>query len=291
MSTIALFGFAEGKTADRYVYGKLCTGTCDSHGVTFQLVTAAELRGAGGKQSLLSFYLFLARANKAISDFKGKKTGAVFFLDKDIDDLIGTQIQSDHVVYTPTYDVEGILMRHGRAADAIAATAGLEERETAALIGDEPAWRRRCAENWTDWTTICIFCRLHNVRSTPGYRVISQVNDPATAPVDPQKLKVHIDNIEALSGMAKAIFDAEYTTVRQTVVGLFANNRHDEVFKGKWYQEFITAEMRAIAGVKEVDFRSLHAGFLGALATTIDTSGVWSDHWKARVAVIAAKLQ
>lgn len=291
MSTTSLFGFVEGKSVDRYFYGKLCAETCRGCSIAFQLITAAELRGAGGKQSLLSFHTFLARTNKLISDFKGKRTGALFFLDKDIDDIRNLQVHCDHIIYTPTYDVEGAIVRHGRLSDSIAATAGLDEQETAELIGSQSEWRRRCAETWIDWITICVFCGMHAVKSIPGYRVSSPLNNPANAAADPRELTRYLDKIAALAAVPRLQFDAELAIVRQRVLDLFGQNKHELIFKGKWYLSFITAELRAKAATREVDFKSLHAGFFGALSTTVDFSGEWALHWKSKVVFIGSQLR
>src|SRR5205814_5122732 len=132
--------------------GQLSELACVPLGISYQSVTAAELpEGAGGKDALLKFHRFLKDAGKLISDLKGKKTAVVFFLDKDIDDLLRTIENSPHIIYTAQYDVEGHIFEKGDFVKSAAALAGLNESEVRAAIGDPSLWRELCAKRWMEW--------------------------------------------------------------------------------------------------------------------------------------------
>src|ERR1035437_1610354 len=83
-----LFAFVEGPS-DRFFYDRICAVASSGSGVTYQIVTAAELPGGtGGKPGLLNFHSELATRKKLFHNFKGKFIGAIFFFDKDVDDLL-----------------------------------------------------------------------------------------------------------------------------------------------------------------------------------------------------------
>src|SRR5438477_11201049 len=87
MSGATLFVLVEGKT-DRFFYATLTEAVCSVSGTTYQICSAQELpAGTGGKEALLSFFQYLRSRGLLVDSFKVKKTAAIFFLDKDIDDI------------------------------------------------------------------------------------------------------------------------------------------------------------------------------------------------------------
>src|ERR1019366_5882509 len=132
MSSRSLFVFVEGTKVDRYFYSRICGQVCSKKDVGYQAVAAAELDGSGGgKSRLLNFFKVLDGSGSLVSNFKGKKTTAIFFLDKDIDDILGRKVASPHVVYTPTYDVEALIFQQGELIGPAAAMASMDPAELA----------------------------------------------------------------------------------------------------------------------------------------------------------------
>src|ERR1043165_5845722 len=126
MSNVKVFVFVEG-WSDRYFYDKICNATLRSKGMPYQIVLAQELPSTtGGKTALLDFYSYLNRYSSLLNDFQGKRTFALFFLDKDIDDLLKKTKKSPHIVYTQYYAVENHIIAHANLVEAIGAAASLD---------------------------------------------------------------------------------------------------------------------------------------------------------------------
>src|SRR5438445_2421225 len=141
ISRTQLFVFIEGQDNDPYFYSKICESVCVPAGVSYEHRVARELPGgAGGKGALLIFFQYLRRKRLLLSDFKGKRTAAVFFLDKDIDDVLRTRVRSPHVVYTEYYDVENHLFAAADLAEAAAAAASFDKLAIAAALRNEAEW-------------------------------------------------------------------------------------------------------------------------------------------------------
>lgn len=116
ISLVPLFVFVEGYK-DRYVYDQIAQCECQRSEVSFNVVTAEEIGiGGGGKEVLLKFFDYLAAESSLISNFKGKTTISIFFLDKDVDDILNTRRSSQHIVYTRTYEFENYFLFMGRLA-------------------------------------------------------------------------------------------------------------------------------------------------------------------------------
>src|SRR5271156_729594 len=91
ISTDQLSIFIEGRQ-DTFFYDRLCSPTCEQAQIAVRIRRAHELPGgASGKQALLKWYNFLKSRAMLFHEFKGKKFAALFFLDKDVDDLARTQ--------------------------------------------------------------------------------------------------------------------------------------------------------------------------------------------------------
>src|SRR5438045_1754664 len=98
MSSRAVFVFIEGKT-DRYFYSRVCSAALAPN--TYDLNTIQELPvAAPGKPGLVEWFEFLRGRDALCSEFKGKRSAAIFLADKDVDDVVGRQVESPHFVYT-----------------------------------------------------------------------------------------------------------------------------------------------------------------------------------------------
>jgi hypothetical protein len=118
MSRTQIFAFVEGQT-DPYFYDKICEAVCQPSTVSYEIRRAQELPGGtGGKVALLALYDYLRRMSSLLDNFKGKTTGVLIFLDKDVDDLLRIQRRSEHIVYTKYYDLENHLFIHGNLTEA-----------------------------------------------------------------------------------------------------------------------------------------------------------------------------
>lgn len=292
VSEAQLFIFVEGKRADRHFYSSVSEGPCAAANIAFQIATASEIPEAGGgKGALKTFHNFLEEQQALLSSFKGKKTAALFFADKDIDDLLRIKINSDYFVYTKTYDIEGTILKAGDVFGAAAVMAGLGHAEVRAFIGEKEDWLRRCAAAWKEWLSICIYCKKHALAGLPNFGVPSKVNREIVGDLDPDALATYIANMKAVSGYTDAKFERSLNAVRRRVDKLFREDRYYEVFKGKWYLLFVAAAIKRIAGGRDVDLRALHYGLIGGVQMTLTHPNILTEHFVTAINSILLLLQ
>ena len=149
-----LYIFVEGDS-DKFVYSRLADSECKGCRVDYLVVSGEDIRGGGGgKNVLLGFFDYLRRMRSLVDIFKGSTTVSIFFLDKDIDDLLRTKRRSAHVVYTQHYDIEAYYFIHGDLCTAAATSASLDIGSVRAMISDYSLWRRQAATCWKEWVKL-----------------------------------------------------------------------------------------------------------------------------------------
>src|SRR4051812_4442004 len=125
MSSTTVFVFVEGFDHDPYFYGRVCDPVLNTLELKYEIVAGWRLQDYGGKQVLLNFFQYLSTTNCLLSTFNGKRVLCLFFVDKDLDDILNEKIPSQHVVYTRYYSVENYLFVHGDLIDASASASSL----------------------------------------------------------------------------------------------------------------------------------------------------------------------
>lgn len=281
-SRFQLFAFLEGHT-DRNFYGRLCSNASCESGLLYQIVTAEELppKGTGGKPGLLNFYSELASREKLFDVFKGKSMASIFFVDKDVDDVLGKQIGSPHVVYTECYDVEGQTFRYGNLREAAAAAALVEPPWFDELLLDGQAWLVSAAQRWREWLQLCLLCATQNIRCECGYGNVSQINVPPNADTNPDEFKRHVSIVEHASGLSREDFDRIFDEVRQLVEDMYRRSKHHEIFKGKWYARIMEADVKAIEEKRGIRVKTDRFGdrLTSTLLSNLSFEGQWADHF------------
>jgi hypothetical protein len=288
ISKAELFTFMEGKSVDRYFYGRLCTSVCEPKGTVYEQVIGNQVPpgGSGGKEVLLGFFKYLRRKAALVDTFKGKTTRALFFLDKDIDDLSRMMLRSPHLIYTEFYHLENYLFRFGSLADAAASAASLDRNIIEVGLGDSSNWLNSRAENWHDWITLCVFSKTLKIGGQANYGIVSPLNKPPNSPTDPAARAALIAGIQAASGMAPAAFSQILKRVYRRINRIFRAGQHDRVFKGKWYAFILAQDIKAIAGGQPYDERFVQQKLLGSLPVTLDYDAAWSGYFKSRIVAL-----
>jgi hypothetical protein len=281
MSRHQVFVFMEGKKADPYFYGKVSDSVCRPAGVLYRIVRSQELTGGqGGKQNLISFFEYLRRKSSLISVFKGKSTGILFFLDKDVDDFLGTQRRSKHVVYSGYYDVENHIFAEGDLIEAVAASASLDHQEVLACFSDGDIWRREVAERWKQWVVLCLFVAKKKVNCECNYGVTSRVNSPFHGPVDQAAYSDYLQRVQLKMGLTDRQFKRAVRRVVRLVDDIYAEGEYDRVFKGKWYALLLAATIRDKIGGHSIDSAGLEGRLASNAASTLDFDASWAEHFK-----------
>lgn len=291
MSSTRVFVFIEGIT-DRYFYNKLCEAVFSSSGTPYEICLAQELPDrTGGKESILRFYSFLNNTGTLLDNFKGKTTGAMFFVDKDIDDLLGRIHSSDHVVYTEHYSLENYFYSVGNLVEALAVAAQLDMnliRSGLNISNDN--WRRRAAENWKDWVKLCLFCRIRGINYECNYSVNSRINTAPYAPIDATQYNLRLAEIERRSGLTPIGFKRVFNRISKLVDGLYDSGQFDVIFRGKWYSIFLAEDARRIAAGRAFYQNSLPDRLETALQSNMNFGGTWAEYFKAPLRSLVGRL-
>ena len=292
ISKTSLFTFVEG-FKDRYFYSQIALSECQVRNVVYQVVTGEELpqSGGGGKQTLLSFFDSLEAKGLLFQRFRNSVTASIFFLDKDIDDIIGIKRDSDHIVYTEHYDIESYLFVYGEIGQAAASAAALDVGTVKIGLGDYIEWRDRAAARWKSWVKLCVFAAIHNVGAGRYYsRPTSQINLGIRGPVDQVQYDSHRSAIELSSGMEPELFHHAFEQVSNRVDHIYIEGKYDQVFKGKWYLEFLEEDIHGIAGDVRFDHRSLKTRMRSALEQTLNLDESWAFQFRTPVEHLVRSL-
>ena len=293
ISQIPLFAFVEG-FQDRYFYSEVLRRECTQHNIEYQLVTAAEVEqhtGGGGKATLLKFFDFLQQNTKLKHRFHGRLTVAIFFLDKDVDDIRGTMRLSDHIVYTEQYDLEGHLFLHGRLAQAAASSAALDITLVKEYLTDSETWLAEAARSWQIWVVLCVFGAIYSTSSRYYSRPKSQINHGGVyGPVDVNQLKQHCATMQRETGMSADGFRYRLQWISDKISLLYSGRQYGTVFKGKWYFEFLEEDLKKLAAGNQFDSHSLKRRVRTALEQTLDIDERWAYHFREPVRRILDQL-
>jgi hypothetical protein len=291
MGDINLFVFVEGDE-DGFFYGNLCSAVLSGTGLSHKIINPMKLPCSSfGKKALIELFKYLDSKSILVNEHKGKKTGFLFFLDKDVDDLMDLQINSEHIVYTYFFDVENHIIEHGDLIRGCAVAAAMDPQEIARCIGNQADWLRNAAQLWKDWVKICVFAKVKILEKCPhNYMNDSQINAPLTGAVDKRLWEESRAKLKSASGLSETNFSGEYDRISRFVDDLYEKGKHGKVFKGKWYKRFLVEQIRQL--VKTTCGKE--AGFEGHIfrdiAGTLDFKADWTKYFSQPLQRVIDKL-
>lgn len=290
ISRVPLFVFVEGYK-DRYVYDQIAQCECQRSEVSFKVVTAEEIGiGGGGKQVLLNFFDYLAAESSLICNFKGKTTISVFFLDKDVDDILNIRRSSEHIVYTETYEIENYFFIRGALSEVAAASASLEVQSIRAALGDYEAWRRLAATKWKKWVRLCLFSKTSGIESMSNYRLSSSpINAGVCGPVKLTEYDRHFLDLQHKSRLPPDEFKRSFTRLCRKVDRIYSAGQHDLIFKGRWYGCFLVEDIKRVASRRRCNSVRLEKRLLSSLALTLNYCDPWAEHFRVPIRRLIAK--
>jgi hypothetical protein len=289
MSSVSLFVFTEGHNADPNFYGSVCSSVPEAV-LKYEIRSADRLSGAsGGKTILLNFFELLRSRKCLIGEFKGKKTAALFFLDKDLDDIRHTRRRSPHVVYTEFYDVENHVFEHGDLARAAAAAASVDPQLLTRLEGSH-SWCERTSHLWREWIVICMWALEAGTACPARYAVHSTIQTRPCGPTDLAKRQQLLKDAAVLTGLPVGTIETQLAEVSRRVDRYLHDGRHHRVFKGKWFSRVLADQIDQLVQGRRYAKSGLSSRIPGALASTLDYEQPWADRFKDPVRRIAAQL-
>lgn len=290
ISSTDLYVFVEGKNSDPYFYANICATTPDLQ-VNFEICTARQLPGvSGGKQSLISFFTFLRQKNSLITSLGSRKTTCIFFLDKDIDDLKHKKKRSEHVVYTEHYDIQNYIFIHGDLLNGAAAAASVDPGRLRSDLSNATKWCFNIASLWRDWICLCLRCQEDNISCEANYGVLSKVQSRLCGPTDGTKYAAKTRVLARACGLPVAVFRQKLASTLKKVDRYFARGEHHRLFKGKWFAHVLADDIDRIMVGQPYNRNGLVDLLPPCVATTIDFTKPWTDHFKTPISNVVAKL-
>jgi len=266
-----LFVFVEGQS-DLFFYGEICSIVCNSkqqyhiYSVNKTQFCNDEFhdKQLSGKSGLIDLFACFQKNSLLTIHFKGEKKVAIFFLDKDVDDLLGKQIDSEHLIYTEYYDVENHIFKEGNVIKGTASAIGMTTQEVCEKILNSHNWMSEVATQWKLYVKLCFFA----VRTGTTVEECRYGRD-----VLPQTF-----NSTCESNFSS---DENYLKYSKLLDDLYDQRKHDLVFKGKWYASLLDRELTNAAGK--------HEKILSCVQTTLDFNAAWAEHFKQPLRTLLAK--
>jgi hypothetical protein len=290
MSRNQVFIFVEG-WSDRYLYDRLARSECSPRRIEYEVRIGNELPSAtGGKEAVLRFFAYLRRNHYLFDDFLGKRTVVVFFVDKDIDDILRQTKRSAHLVYTEHYDFENYLFLYGDLIAAGAAAAGLDEGSVADGLKPHREWLRAVATAWKEWLTLCVIARRYRAACSVSYRRPSPVNASPYSAVNATALRNYEAELQSACGLSSSTFVSLTQRTRRRILSAVNQGKADRLFKGKWYKYFLAADLRRIASGRQINSNGLEDRIVDVLKATIDLSGPWTNRYREALRAQIARL-
>jgi hypothetical protein len=279
MSASRAFILVEGRDTDVFFYDEICRPVCEAASVPYDVVRADRVSTGGGKSALLDLYSFLKAKHSLINCWKGVPKVCIFYLDKDVDDVLKSTLHSLHIVYTPSYNVENLLFALADLVRAAAASS-LAASHLQPRIVDSAAWTRRVADLWKDFVTLCLFSLKHRANCDCTYACsTSPLNLPPDAPAIPAEIDARKAQVRQLLGLSEPQFERLYGAASRLVERIYRAGRHDVIFNGKWYRAAMIREIQLAAG-SAYKPHALSNSIMAALRATLDFSGTWADHFR-----------
>ena len=225
-----------------------------------------------------------------MTNLDGKTTVVLFYVDKDIDDILRICKRSQHLIYTQYYDLLNYIFEEGDIVTGAAAAASMDPQLLAPRLSVAHRWCQEAAEKWKEWVKLCIFVNKHSVHCESNYRVNSKVNKPPNDPVDTALYAAKLQQLERASRLTGQAFLDKYEPVSRRVDKYYALGQHHRIFKGKWYAVLLVEDIKAIAGPKGYASKGLRSKVPSTIMATLDFDQPWANHLRAPLESLVSHL-
>lgn len=290
MSTTALYVFAEGKQCDPYFYSQVCTTTLNPN-IIYDILTACQLPGnSGGKQKLLSFFNYLREKRSLVSSLGGQRTACIFFIDKDVDDLLRIKKRSPHLVYTKYYDIQNYVFENGDLVKGSATAASIDPRRLDRHLGDSSKWCRQVATLWKDWLALCLRLLEDKISGEANYKVLSRVQTRLCGPTDNEALDKLTRDIACRAIISVTELRSRLRMSVNKVNSYLQKEEHHRIFKGKWFGAVLADDIDRIMTGDPYDSYALGRRLPCTITATLDFSLPWANDFRRPLLNIAALL-
>lgn len=233
ISDVNFFAFVEGGL-DRPFAERVLQKYIPSE-IKYRIQAIKEVtNGTGGKPALLSKYESDKEAGFLLHEDWGKKSINVYFLDKDADDFLGRYIESPHVIYTSTYDVESDLFTTGDLVSALADTCLITNDQAKEIVVENKKWIRDIASNWSDWITLCLISQKYNLSIGCSFERHTDINQDTIGETDSARLGEYQKKAAKKLNISESDFIEHYNKTKDLVTQSIDSNEPLRFLKGKW---------------------------------------------------------
>lgn len=245
MSSAQVFAFVEGRL-DRTFFDRLLSKICKPSTIAYQVFAMKELPGGtGGKSSLIAtFKQFRQKGLLSCNPF-GKSMICMFLADKDSDDFTRKQLRSPHLLYSPTYDLEGHLFSCGDLNRALADASGITADQARALVPNPNAWLQSAAAHWKDWIALCLVSQSKGVNCGCTYDRTSQVNPDPHAPPDSAQVVAFKSRLASALAISQNGLETQFLIARRQVERSISAGQPLKFFKGKWLSHLMQRHLES----------------------------------------------
>lgn len=247
MDEISIFLVTEGKDNDPYVYSKLLENNLEGN-IRYEVIRIEKIdltglginKGSSGKQPIKTLYHHLKRLHQLKGRLGVDKYYSILAMDKDLDDIKQTIIEDEHVLYTPSYDIEGLLVKKSDLLEIVCA-AGCIDKPTADREITLKT-QQEIMQNWSHWAALCFANDILHIGHSVGFTP-SRINTPyhnSTNLIEWENYKKSILELAISKGISESILDSAISDGLR----LAKSSNAYSIFKGKWFINIIASDIR-----------------------------------------------
>ncbi|HEX3896403.1 MAG TPA: hypothetical protein VHW73_09340, partial [Rudaea sp.] len=257
ISSTRLFAFVEGGI-DRPFFDRLLFHACDQSKIAYQITAIKEVSGsAGGKPALLNLFREFRRKGLLVTNAFGKAMACMFFPDKDGDDFTRRRVRSAHVVYSPTYDIEGHLYCCANMHRALADSCRITLAQAKVLIPNGDAWLYSVVDLWKEWIALCLISQKHGVNCGCTFDRVSDVNPDHLAPAEPTLITAYKNSLSTILGVTFQDLDRQFLRALQKVQNSLNDGVPLKYFKGKWLGHLMQLHLQRQPRIPDSNINSI----------------------------------
>jgi hypothetical protein len=290
ISNRRVFAYCEGRSHDPYVYSEMVRKAQPKGDPIFEVYRVEEITGTGGKAALNRLFKHIRKHKLLISNFKGKAFFCAFFMDKDIDDVKRTKLRSGYVFYTKLYDLESHIFCDTDLCRAIAVSLSIPVDMVPVVYSRPYLWIESKSVSWEHWIILCIFCTMYGLDCGCGYNRASQINAAMLGPSDLAEFQRFKFQLGQISGVSNHEFARRFAKIEKIVQKLRAKGELSSVFKGKWLEAIMTAELQRHFHGKQVVLNSIGPRVSSAAMALHNFDSVWASTHVARLSQLISQV-
>jgi hypothetical protein len=288
MTSAQLLAFVEGENFDEYFYAEICRTMTDDYQIrrAREIPLSDDNKSAGGKKALISWFNYLKQHSALAMNSLEQEKVFVFFLDKDIDDIIKEIIKSPHIIYTKYYCIENHIFTEGNLNKTAAIIASRDSQRM--MLGDSAKWRQEVAQQWKSWVKLCLFSRKYKLNCECNYGNLPKKSDnPLYEMLADDIYLQYKEIVKNSSKLTEKQFNQSFGSICKKVDDLYAKGEHDLIFKGKWYAGFFKMAIERVIGTKPSDSDK---SCFQITMSTVDFNGKWAEHFKKPLKSLLKKI-